>query len=61
MSASINKVKRPPLLWFPLLAKELTEKANRPRTYWIRTGYALALYPLIDSGERHRFLKLRIA
>ncbi|MEZ5328512.1 MAG: ABC-2 transporter permease [Verrucomicrobiales bacterium] len=44
MSTSIKKVKRPPLLWFPLLAKELTEKANRPRTYWIRTGYALAFF-----------------
>lgn len=36
--------RRPPLLWFPLLAKELTEKANRLRTYWIRTTYALAFF-----------------
>jgi ABC-type transport system involved in multi-copper enzyme maturation permease subunit len=44
MSAAEPRIKRPPLIWFPLLAKELTEKANRPRTYWIRTAYALAFF-----------------
>jgi len=28
----------------PLLAKELTEQAARPRTYKLRVGYALLLY-----------------
>lgn len=43
MSASLER-KRAPLLWFPLLAKELTEKANRLRTYWIRTAYVLVFF-----------------
>jgi ABC-type transport system involved in multi-copper enzyme maturation permease subunit len=29
---------------FPLLAKELTERAARPRTYWMRIGAGLLLY-----------------
>jgi ABC-type Na+ efflux pump permease subunit len=29
---------------FPLLAKELTERAARPRTYWMRIAAALLLY-----------------
>jgi ABC-2 family transporter protein len=32
------------LFSFPLLAKELTERAARPRTYWLRIGAALLLY-----------------
>lgn len=32
------------LFSFPLLTKELTERAARPRTYWLRVGAALLLY-----------------
>jgi ABC-type Na+ efflux pump permease subunit len=32
------------LFSFPLLTKELTERAARPRTYWLRIGAALLLY-----------------
>jgi len=32
------------LFSFPLLAKELTERAARPRTYWMRIAAALLLY-----------------
>ncbi|MGK0184735.1 MAG: ABC-type transport system involved in multi-copper enzyme maturation permease subunit [Verrucomicrobiales bacterium] len=43
MSASAGR-KRLPVFWFPLLTKELTEKANRMRTYWIRAAYALVFF-----------------
>lgn len=32
------------LLSFPLLTKELAERAARPRTYWLRVGVALLLF-----------------
>lgn len=32
------------LFSFPLLSKELIERAARPRTYWVRVGAALLLY-----------------
>src|SRR4030095_8979228 len=32
------------LFSLPLLTKELTERAARPRTYWLRIGAALLLY-----------------
>jgi len=36
--------RRLPIFWFPLLIKELTEKANRLRTYWIRAIYACVFF-----------------
>ena len=47
------------LLWFPLLGKELVEKANRLRSYWIRTLYTYAFigffgyqaYQILESTE----------
>jgi ABC-type transport system involved in multi-copper enzyme maturation permease subunit len=42
------------LLDLPLLTKELLERAARPRTYWLRVVFALALYAFFWTDNQHR-------
>ena len=43
------------LFHMPLLAKELTESAARPRTYWLRVVYGLLLFLIIGLGHGQFF------
>jgi hypothetical protein len=41
------------LFSFPLLSKELMERAARPRTYWVRVGAAILLYGSFWVANKH--------